>query len=196
MNNVKNTKQDMHENPVSALLGMMVAGSTGFIESQEAQGQQELCNSEVLPIKIEDSGKRILEKYGVRFLGPVVGDDLFQNVQLPIGWSIKPTEHSMWSKLFDGEGRERAAIFYKAAFYDRSAFMRLTPRYKITGEFDGETETSCRVVDGDNVLFETETIKLDGNDDYEKRSKVRHAAIDWMKKHFPLNDDCDTYYED
>jgi len=31
----------------------------------------------------------------------------------------------MWSYLLDEHGRRRVAIFYKAAFYDRSAFMRL-----------------------------------------------------------------------
>ena len=31
----------------------------------------------------------------------------------------------MWSYLTDQHGRQRVAIFYKAAFYDRRAFMRL-----------------------------------------------------------------------
>ena len=35
------------------------------------------------------------------------------------------SDHSMWSKLEDENGVEIASIFYKAAFYDMSAFMRL-----------------------------------------------------------------------
>jgi predicted secreted protein len=30
----------------------------------------------------------------------------------------------MWSYIVDDEGTQRVAIFYKAAFYDRDAFMR------------------------------------------------------------------------
>jgi len=54
-------------------------------------------------------------------------DDLFTSVTLPEGWHKEATEHAMWSKLIDDQGRERASIFYKAAFYDRSAFMSITP---------------------------------------------------------------------
>ena len=32
----------------------------------------------------------------------------------------------MWSSVVDELGRERAAVFYKAAFYDRRAHMTLT----------------------------------------------------------------------
>lgn len=35
----------------------------------------------------------------------------------------------MWSYLVDELGRRRGAIFYKAAFYDRDAFMRLESHY-------------------------------------------------------------------
>ena len=31
----------------------------------------------------------------------------------------------MWSDLLDDKGVKRGSIFYKAAFYDRSAFLRL-----------------------------------------------------------------------
>ena len=59
-------------------------------------------------------------------MGVVYGedvDDLFVNVTLPPSWQVNPTDHSMWSELVDSDGVVRAQIFYKAAFYDRSAFI-------------------------------------------------------------------------
>jgi hypothetical protein len=46
-------------------------------------------------------------------------------VSLPPGWKVVPTDHSMWSDLVDAKGEKRASIFYKAAFYDRDAFIRI-----------------------------------------------------------------------
>ena len=55
----------------------------------------------------------------------VEGDDLFRAVTLPKGWSKAATDHAMWSGVVDGRGVERVEVFYKAAFYDRAAHMRL-----------------------------------------------------------------------
>jgi hypothetical protein len=63
---------------------------------------------------------------GFTFGDPVPGDPLFQQATLPEGWSKQPTDHSMWTKIVDDRGVERVEVFYKAAYYDRSAFMRLT----------------------------------------------------------------------
>jgi hypothetical protein len=52
-------------------------------------------------------------------------DPIFCLAELPKGWKKRPTEHSMWSELVDENNVVKAEIFYKAAFYDRSAFMRL-----------------------------------------------------------------------
>ena len=44
---------------------------------------------------------------------------------LPPGWSRQGSDHAMWAHLLDEHGRQRVGIFYKAAFYDRSAHMHL-----------------------------------------------------------------------
>lgn len=102
----------------------------GAIEAQEARGQRQLVESSVLPM---DGDWDILEMMGVKRLGPVSDDPLFVHVELPEGWRIRPTEHSMNSYLVDAEGQDRAHIFYKAAFYDRKAHIRTT---KPLGEAD------------------------------------------------------------
>lgn len=97
-----------------------VASTPGGIEAQEAQGQKNFLASESIPIQCP---KEELEKLGFVFGEPV--DDLFIKCKLPDGWKIEATDHSMWSTILDNKGKERASIFYKAAFYDRSAFLRL-----------------------------------------------------------------------
>lgn len=94
------------------------------IMDQESAGQQSFVSNDTLPTDLR--GKEILEAAGVKFLGVVEDDDMFQYVELPDGWKKVPTDHSMWSNLVDEQGRVRASIFYKAAFYDRSAHASAT----------------------------------------------------------------------
>ena len=117
--------------PLLMLLDAMTQGSTeGIVERQEEQGQRSFVDSDTLPANL--TGQKILEDAGVKFLGPVEGDDLFQYVELPEGWKKEATDHSMWSKLLDAEGNERASIFYKAASYDRDAFCNaVTEDFKV-----------------------------------------------------------------
>lgn len=99
-------------------------GNPNAIEAQEARGQQELVESAQLPVNVRGD-KSALEKAGVVFGEPCKSDPLFCFAQLPAGWSKRPTDHAMWSELVDGNGNVRATIFYKAAFYDRDAFMNV-----------------------------------------------------------------------
>ncbi len=126
---------------------MMTGDLSGAIVGQEARSQRDLCNSATLPIKYGDGNNKEeymkeLEKLGIQVTG--TEDDLFYNVVLPEGWKIEPTDHYLWSHLVDAKGRKRASIFYKAAFYDRDAFLRFERRFSINREVD----------DYDRKLFE------------------------------------------
>ena len=99
----------------------LFGGNPGAIGRQEAKGQQELVNSEVLPTDCNSWPK--LRELGVVTSGSVAGDDMFMHVTLPPGRTKKATDHSMWSELLNEKGEVVADIFYKAAFYDRSAHM-------------------------------------------------------------------------
>ena len=99
------------------------------IEAQEKQGQEELVNSSQLP-KYTNTGirkaeaKEKYEELGIKVKSDSRGDDLFVDVEMPKGWKVQATDHSMWSDLVDDKGHKKAEIFYKAAFYDRDAFIR------------------------------------------------------------------------
>jgi hypothetical protein len=101
-------------------------GPGDFIMAQESAGQRELVNSDVIPTDTRGATDQELEALGFD-LGPVVDDNpMFRRVTLPRGWTREGSEHAMWSHLLDDLGRRRCSIFYKAAFYDRSAHMSVT----------------------------------------------------------------------
>lgn len=109
----------------------LMGGNSRAIEDQEAGGQQQLVASSQLPAQTSKHGESsisMLQKLGVEVLGQTVGDELFFDVRLPVGWKIEATDHSMWSELKNADGKRVAEIFYKAAFYDRRAHIDPYPR--------------------------------------------------------------------
>ncbi len=104
------------------------------ITGMEARGQRELTQSSQLPregfyessqatvLGLRD-GQELARQLGIKVVAEG-SDPLFLDVELPTGFKIQPTDHSMWSHLLDAKGKKIASIFYKAAFYDRRAFMR------------------------------------------------------------------------
>lgn len=121
-NNVRNTsKLDPFQNLVET-------GLAGSVEAQEARGQRELETSDVLPTDCGSEDRKELEAAGVVFGEKVKGDEIFTHVKLPAGWKKQRTDHSMYTDLVDEKGAKRASIFYKAAFYDRSAALYIPKR--------------------------------------------------------------------
>lgn len=129
--------------------------NSNAIEAQEARGQAELVASDTLPTK----GLEKLKEIGVEIIGPVEGDDLFSFVRLPPGWSKQATGHSMWNKLLDEKGRERASFFYKAAFYDRRAHINASARYRIDRDW-GQDDIVTMVHDGEKEIYRTEAVQV------------------------------------
>ena len=105
------------------LAGAMAMGSSGYIEHQEKQGQRQVSAGTRFPLKVSGLSKEQMESIGFVFGNPI--NELFQEVTLPAGWKIEPTDHSMWSNILDENGVERGSMFYKAAFYDRDAFASM-----------------------------------------------------------------------
>jgi hypothetical protein len=58
-------------------------------------------------------------------LGEQCEDELFRLARLPEGWTIERAAHAMYSHVIDADGYQRCTIFYKAAFYDRSATISI-----------------------------------------------------------------------
>lgn len=105
----------------------IAATTKGGIEAQEAAGQRKLvAHADRLPIRgtmDDDANRKKWEAAGFVFGEPIQeGRNLvFVACTFPPGWKLKPSDHSMWSFVIDPTGRERAKVFFKAAFYDYNA---------------------------------------------------------------------------
>ena len=155
----------------------IVANTPGGIEQQEKDGQTALVNSTLLPIEMD--AKDIYEKWGFVFGDKF--DDLFVRAKLPDGWKKVATDHDMWTSILDEKGRERVAIFYKAAFYDRSANMRLENRYVVMPNRT-DTELTVSVMDNDTIIH---TVGPCDKKDYSACSRLYKEAETYMTKHYP-----------
>jgi hypothetical protein len=163
----------------SDMENFLAAATPGGIEAQEKRGQTSFVASSTLP---NNCPRKELETLGFVFGTDV--DDLFISVTFPQGWRKVASDHSMWSTLIDDKGRIRAGIFYKAAFYDRKAHMRLDARYTYTNEYPDDGDVAAHVVDGSTAthLFSITGI---GRSDWSGQDAANKQCREWLDKHFP-----------
>jgi len=181
----------------------LFGGNPTAIEKQEEDGQQELVNSSQLPVKSESVGDvlDIYKELEFEVLNNDDDDDLFVNVKLPDNWRIESTDHSMWSNLIDDKDRIRASIFYKAAFYDRDAFIVFKQRFDYAvnrigflnenydqdenGYIGYRTPFKGIVTDNGDIVFETQEMECnitynepDGRGGYTQEYKRNSRNIE------------------
>ncbi len=170
-----------------------VAITQGGIEAQESGGQLDFVKSQTLPIYCP---KEDLESLGFVFEGTV--DDLFVNVKFPEGWTIRPTDHSMWSELIDQRANARASIFYKPAFYDSHAQMNLNKAITLTRNYELDKALQFLVMHGKEVLFSTDIvhdIKEYSDEYWAEEIRLKTIATDWMNKNYPDNNNVMAYWD-
>lgn len=204
------------QNPLKMLAEALVFGPSEAIERQEAGGQSSFVGSDTLPTDMEPlETKSVLERLGVRFLGEVPDDSIFQYVELPAGWKKVLTAEPRLSMLVNADGRERARIFYKAAFYDRRATLLLETRYTYRdilnrSAFDGtllnDTEPIVALVtDGcgegvgeERILWTSE--EFDPPQERLERFRAWHVARKqaeaWLDENFPQWRDPLAYWDE
>ncbi len=181
--------------------------SNGSIERQEAQGQHDLVASTQLPVKGTKDKEEMWAKMGIE-LGPLRPDDIFRDAVLPPGWELKATYHHMWSDLVDANGMPRAGIFYKAAFYDRRAHVRLNRRFSYTQDYDTPATVVCWVVTDRCIKTPLYSVQFDVpsrmKQFQEHYAKIRSLEQEhgnaggcrsWLKKHYPNYEDPTEYWE-
>jgi hypothetical protein len=120
---IENT-QDPGSVELTGMLMLATGDASAAIEAQERAGQTQLVHSDRLPTDLR-SPREEFEAVGFAFGEPDSRDPMFAPATLPDGWKREGSDHAMWSYILDQYGRRRASIFYKAAFYDRSAHMGL-----------------------------------------------------------------------
>lgn len=178
----------------------LFGGNPHAIENQEVEGQKELIESLQLPrVCNHPHGTNASEQYhkmGIEVFTSSKGDDLFMGVKLPEGWKKQSTDHSMWNNLIDNKGRIRATFFYKAAFYDRDAFVNFKHRYDVDREYIDTKEPNyypklyCVKDNATNaILFKTEI-----TNEYED-TKLKQECIEYLNTNYPNYKDLNAYWD-
>ena len=207
---------------------------SNMIEEQEKQGQADTIKNQRLPLKVQvlpleianrgitkgmsfedrfritklnkiNYAKEQYKKMGIKIIDTY--DDLFWNVELPKGWTTRATEHPMWNELIDDKGRLRAKFFYKAAFYDREAFIHFETRFHVQVNHVASPEEDFHIwnmsdyqgtiTDGDKVIYATERKAATG--EYFEDAKITGSLLNellcYMQKHYPDYEDINAYWE-
>lgn len=231
------TRDDLITFMDAMLFSMEGDSPSKAIERQEARGQQSVVRNKRLPKKLNDHSvpydirwkgleddksweerheiftknnieytKQQYEKMGITIVDEC--DDLFWNVVLPEGWTIKATDHTMWNNLFDDKGRKRANFFYKAAFYDRDAFINFDTRYHLRVEHVADFDTTDYeewkksdyqgfVKDGEEIIHSTSTYPATG--EYKIDDKTEKALWEYlenyMKENYPDWENINAYWD-
>lgn len=167
----------------------LVAATPGGIEAQEAAGQAKLVEAaNLLPGKLSVELKDQLWKLGFRFVS-TTSDDLFDTWVFPAGWKIQATNHPIHNDLLDDKGRRRGGMFYKAAFYDRSASLNLARRYRFASHADAAIEgrRKVEILDFDDTVLHY--IGDYAERDWDTLDKLETTAKDWLNEKFPSWED-------
>lgn len=156
--------------------------SRSGIERMEAEGQRALIQSAMIPKEIIGATREQLTEMGFKFGSDV--DELFVACELPPGWTKRGTNHSMHSNLLDDQGRYRAEIFYKAAFYDRRADMSMLRRFDVNLYSEGSNKDymRCIITDGDAVIFDAGEWK---EGEYDHRDRMEAICNAWLNEKYP-----------
>lgn len=197
----RNTPAALAAAAAGDMANFIVASTPGGIERQEAQGQLDMIEALRLPRHITTAGvtwDKLVEQWGISYKPS--DDELFHDVTLPTGWQLVATGHSMWSDLIDDRGGTRASVFYKAAFYDRRADMRLNRRYVVEYFVERDADekpTTCgyRIKDaaGDTVI---ETIGTAPYLDFQAHDKLRADADKRIAELYPEHADPFAYWNE
>ncbi len=175
---------------------------TLYIEAQEATGQKELVDSLQLPRTcnfprdITNTAEQY-HKMGIKVFTTSKDDALFLGVKLPKGWKKEETDHSMWSNLLDDKGRVRASFFYKAAFYDRDAFVNFEFRYIIKREFvstNPEVKTYPKFYCVQDTATKEILFKTENTTEYHNEI-LETQCVDFLETNFPDYKNLNAYWD-
>jgi hypothetical protein len=194
------------------------------IYAQEARGQQALVTSTQLPVEgspghtreyrkeAQEDEKKAWALMGIEW-GDAQENELFRDATLPEGWKKERTDHSMWSDLLDEKGRKRAAIFYKAAFYDRKAHMHLERRFHLSRVYKDDNDDLIQfqfeVTDCGKQVFlgpALESEPYPGHEDRDRHSawvenkdkvveSAKAPAAEWLEERYPEWESYAAYWD-
>lgn len=150
--------------------------------------------------------RRQYEKMGIKILEDA--NDLFYAVELPDGWEIKPTKHSMWNEVVDDKGRVRISFFYEGTFYDRDAFSNFERRYdyavlpfdnyETNATYEERNANPWKLWITDNnmrVYFIEERTVTSAKDKWKMHDELDNVGEKYMNEHYPDWKDINAYWD-
>lgn len=168
----------------------LMSGETNIVEHMETEGQKEAIYNTMLAKRMDPS-KEEWEQLGFIF-EEIPGDNMLFKAKLPEGWSIKSTNHPLWSEIFDENNSLRGSMFYKAVSYDRDAHMNLKTRYRICYVHSEEDKSFLEVYFGneEEKLFVAGKVKSPTESDdydtyYAKRDELTKIAMKYADENYP-----------
>jgi hypothetical protein len=189
----RNAKKEAMESPVLGMFGAMQ--SNGNLLS-EREGAAEAKQMRELPVNGTKGREDEWKTLGFEF-GEPEDDELFRPVlKQPDGWHLKSEGHDPRHMiLLDNKGRRRGTMFYKNAFYDRKADIRLEPRLSVEYHPDFDNKTKL-VVDAAHSIFEDKRTVFtvlfsfdepmkDGEDQWAYADRARTACVKWLNERYP-----------
>lgn len=163
----------------------ITAATPGGIEAQEKAGQSDLTMKfdrlpkDYLYWQGDGTWREAMERLGFEFGDDV--DDIFVSITPPSGWTLRASDHSMYSYIHDDQGRKRGSVFYKAAFYDRKANFSLCTRYQGGGDYrDQERFSSARDTAKGTVLIE-----YGPTEDFNQSEREDRSIFEWLDDSLP-----------
>ena len=214
--------------PARFMLESMIDPDMAIV-NQTLEGQQEIAEqdvrdviqlprqgSELVDYKGERASGQTFVDWGVKFFGDDPQDKLFCRARLPAGWSIKPTDHHMYSSICDARGNVRGSFGYKGAFYDRWASMYAVRRIQTSRRHEhpqwsetlqealGQRWIQGTVQDSNGRLlycsewFEDDRASVCEATEFRTMGDVlaEKASSAWIAEHFPRADDVMAYWDD
>jgi hypothetical protein len=179
-------------------------------ESQEAKGAIEFASSEdKLPRRVHTpsfsgvEGKTLYEELGIAVIKEA-DDPLFYTIKLPAEWTIMPTEHSMWTEVWDDKNRCRVNVFFKASLHDRKAYALFRCRYEGRRFWPpSENELPYYYIEDNatkTIIYSTENIVYPEHEGQEmpKYDKQRYQEMiceEWMAQHYPKWKEFSEYWD-
>jgi hypothetical protein len=175
--------------------------SNVYIGNQEKRGQSQFVRSQSLPRDMHGH-RATLEAMGIVF--GEIEDDLFIECTFPDGWEKRATDHSMHSKIVDEKGRERIGVFYKAAFYDRSAHCYPVRRFSYGAKPETGYDNYTYGVTPDVPYVEDCGVEIWRGEpmaptkeipSYKIGDILRPIAKAWLEEHYPDWEDYLAYWD-
>ena len=177
-------------------------GEQNVIENMEKEGQERAVANCMMAKEMEPS-KKEWEQLGFRFID-IPDDDVLCKAVLPEGWSIRPTDHSMWSDIYDNNNLKRGSMFYKSSFYDRKAHMSLMTRYRVHKEYIDEDYNKTEIYFGsdDEKLFVVGQVNISDDDPrdvilekYDQQREMEEIARQYGDENYPDWRSVHAYWE-